>query len=166
MTGPIIIEEYNPLWPQQFQKVRERIAPALGELAAAIEHIGSTAVPGLAAKPIVDVDVLLKNSDDLPLAITKLAALGYQHQGDLGIPGREAFKAPYHDVPQHLYVCCAGSQEFARHITFRDYLRTHPGDAAAYATLKRKLARESQFDRDAYTKAKSDFIAGILRRAV
>ena len=164
MTGPIIIEDYNPLWPQQFEKIRARLASVLGEIAAAIEHTGSTAVPGLAAKPILDVDVLLKSSADLTLAISKLAAMGYQHQGDLGVPGRDAFKAPYHDVPQHLYVCSAGSQEFSRHIKFRDHLRTHPEDSAAYATLKRKLAREFHLDRDAYTNAKTDFIADILRR--
>jgi GrpB-like predicted nucleotidyltransferase (UPF0157 family) len=164
MTGPIVIEDYNPLWPQQFEKIRARIAPSLGELAAAIEHIGSTAVPGLAAKPIIDVDILLKNSTDMSLAISKLAALGYQHQGNLGVPERDAFKAPYHDVPQHVYVCSPGSHEFSRHIAFRDHLRANHEDAAAYAALKRKLVREFHLDRDAYTKAKSDFIDAILRR--
>jgi GrpB-like predicted nucleotidyltransferase (UPF0157 family) len=165
MTGPIIIEDYNPLWPQQFEKIRARIAPSLGELASAVEHVGSTAVAGLAAKPIIDVDVLLKNAADLPLAISKLAALGYQHEGDLGVPGRDAFKAPYHDVPQHLYICSPDSVEFSRHIAFRDFLRTHPEDATAYSALKRKLALQFYLHRDAYTEVKTDFITNALRRA-
>ncbi len=165
MTGPIIIENYDPLWPQRFEQVRARIAPALGALAAAIEHIGSTAVPGLAAKPIIDVDVLLKSPGDLPLAISKLAALGYLHEGNLGIPGRDAFQAPYHDAPHHLYVCSPDSPEYSRHLALRDHLRTHPKDADAYSSLKRELARKFPLDREAYTQAKTNFIGEILRRA-
>jgi GrpB-like predicted nucleotidyltransferase (UPF0157 family) len=164
MTGPIIIENYDPLWPQRFEQIRARIAPTLGPLSAAIEHIGSTAVPGLAAKPIIDVDVLLKSSADLPLAISKLALLGYLHQGNLGIPGRDAFQAPYHDAPHHLYVCSPESPEFLRHVALRDHLRTHPKDAEAYSNLKRELARKFSLDREAYTQAKTNFIEQILRQ--
>jgi len=166
MTAPIIIEEYDPVWPQQFETLRSRIAPALGPLAAAIEHVGSTAVPGLAAKPIIDIDVLLRSRDDLAAAIKKLYSLGYLHQGDLGIPGRESFRAPLHDFPHHLYVCLPDYREFDRHIAFRDYLRTHPDDVVAYARLKRQLAAEHRTNRDAYTQAKSEFVKSMLQRAL
>jgi len=165
MTVPIIIEEYDPSWPRSFEAIRDRIIAALGESVTAIEHIGSTAVPGLAAKPIIDIDVLLRSSDGLRLVIAALEGLGYQHQGTLGIPGRDAFVAPSHDVRHHLYVCSPDAPEFRRHITFRDYLRRHPMDAAEYGRLKRNLSGRFSIDREAYTEAKTDFIEGILRRA-
>ena len=94
MTEPITIEDYDPRWPEHFQILRMRIAAALDGLTNAIEHVGSTAVLRLAAKPIIDIDVLLRSTADLPLVISRLVALGYGHQGDLGITGREAFLAP------------------------------------------------------------------------
>jgi|SRR5579864_3718835 len=165
MSAPIVIEDYDPHWPEQFEVLRARIAPALGPLAAVIEHVGSTAIPGLAAKPIIDIDVLLRSAADLPEAITRLATLGYLHRGDLGVPGREAFRPPPDDVPHHLYVCVPESLEYARHVTFRDHLRTHPEDAGAYERLKRALAVEFGDDREAYNQAKTHFVEAILRRA-
>ena len=88
MSDPVIIEDYDPHWPEQFELLRCRIGRALGPLASAIEHVGSTAVPGLAAKPIIDIDVCLHSATDLPVAIQDLGRLGYQHRGDLGVPGR------------------------------------------------------------------------------
>src|SRR5215470_10125139 len=102
--------------------LRSRIAAVLNELATSIEHIGSTAVPGLAAKPVIDIDVLLRSSTDLPLVIRRLAELGYEHRGDLGVSGREAFQAKLDVVQHHLYVCPPGSREYNRHIAFRNYL--------------------------------------------
>src|SRR5690348_11547029 len=140
MSAPIVIEDYDPRWPRRFETIRIRIAAALGPLAAAIEHVGSTAVPGLAAKPIIDIDVLLRSEGDLPLAIERLQTLGYEHQGDLGIAGREAFRAPVADVSHHLYLCPPGSRAYLEHLAFRDHLRTHSDDARAYELLKRSLA--------------------------
>lgn len=165
MTSRIIIRDYDPRWPQHFETFRSRSAAILKELAATIEHVGSTSVPGLAAKPIIDIDVLLQADADLPLAILRLASLGYAHRGDLGVAGREAFHAPPNDFPHHLYVCPPSSEEYRRHLAFRDYLRTHPEDADAYSTLKRKLAVKFGDDRDAYNRAKSEFVSEILRRA-
>lgn len=165
MTVPVTIRDYDPLWPQQFETQRSRIAAVLGELATGIEHVGSTSVPGLAAKPIIDIDVLLKSSTGLPLVITRLSSLGYEHRGDLGVAGREAFRVSPNDLPQHLYVCPSASREYWRHIAFRDYLRTHPEVAYAYAALKRQLASKFGANRDAYTQAKGNFVAEILRRA-
>ena len=167
MTEPVIIEDYDQHWPAQFERIRSKIAPVLAPLAAAIEHVGSTAVPGLAAKPIIDVDVLLRTPGDLAEVIVRLSALGYRHRGDLGVSGREAFEIPHHhDVRHHLYVCMPDSSEYCRHLALRDHLRDHPDDARGYALLKRKLAAEFGSDREAYTRAKGPFIEDILRRTM
>ena len=165
MRSPIVIADYDPHWPEHFELLRSRIASALSPLAATIEHVGSTAVRGLAAKPIIDIDVLLHAATDLPNAIARLATLRYQHQGDLGIPGREAFRPPPSDPPHHLYVCVPECLEYTRHITFRNHLRTHREDAQAYERLKRVLAEEYRNNPDDYSRAKTEFVEAILRRA-
>jgi GrpB-like predicted nucleotidyltransferase (UPF0157 family) len=162
MSAPIEIVDYDPGWPAHFAALRDQIAGALGPLAQRIEHVGSTAVPGLPAKPIIDLDVVIPMRSDLPEVITRLGTLGYRHEGDLGIPGREAFASPVATPAHHLYVCAADSRELARHLTFRDYLRTHPGQARAYAELKRSLAEQFRFDRDAYSRNKSAFVEQAL----
>jgi len=166
LPNPVIIEDYDPRWPQLFEMLRSRIASVLDELAISIEHVGSTAVPGLAAKPIIDIDVLLRSSTDLPVVIGRLAELGYEHKGDLGVSGREAFQANAAAVQHHLYVCSSGSPEYHRHIAFRNYLRAHAADANAYALLKRQLASKFGSDREGYNKAKSEFVQRILQRTL
>jgi GrpB-like predicted nucleotidyltransferase (UPF0157 family) len=148
-----------------FANLRSPLATALSGLAIAIEHVGSTAVPGLAAKPIIDIDVVVPSPADVPEAITRLAALGYTHRGNLGIPGRQAFAAPQGTPPHHLYVCSADSEELSRHRLFRDYLRTYAEVARAYGTLKKALANIHRGDRAAYTDGKSEFIVSVLRQA-
>ncbi len=144
--------------------VCSRLSSVLNELVVSIEHVGSTAVPGLAAKPIIDIDVLLRSSSNLGLIIRKLAEAGYEHEGDLGVAGREAFRVKPTTVQHHLYVCKFGSREFDRHVTFRNYLRSHPAEANAYAILKRELASRFGADREGYNRAKSAFVQRILRR--
>jgi GrpB-like predicted nucleotidyltransferase (UPF0157 family) len=165
MSDPIIIEDYNPRWPEQFELLGWRIGKALGPLACAIEHVGSTAVPGLAAKAIIDIDVLLRSANDLPEAIRQLGTLGYQHRGDLGVPGREAFLRPPDEIPHHLYVLGPEAREYIRHIAFRNQLRAHPQDARAYERLKRALAQQYRDNREGYNQAKNQFVEAILRRA-
>ena len=166
MANPVIVEDYDPSWPQLFEMLRSRLFSILNELAINIEHVGSTAVPGLAAKPIIDIDVLLRSSIDLPVVIRKLAELGYEHKGDLGVSGREAFRANAASVQHHLYVCPPGSREYDRHLAFRNYLRAHAADANAYALLKRELASKFGSDRDGYNQAKSEFVHRILQRTL
>jgi GrpB-like predicted nucleotidyltransferase (UPF0157 family) len=162
----VIIEDYDPCWPQLFDRLRVRLAAVLNELADSIEHVGSTAVPGLAAKPIIDIDVLLRSSTDFPVVVRKLTELGYEHRGDLGVSGREAFRAKGAAIQHHLYVCPPGSREYDRHIAFRNYLRAHGTDANAYALLKRELASKFGSDREGYNQAKSEFVRSILQRAL
>ena len=147
---PVQIVEYDPQWPIVYDQLKQVISTKLGDLACGIEHVGSTAVPGLAAKPILDIDVIVRSSDQLPAVIDKLAELGYVHEGDLRVAGREAFDRPEQDVPrdgtgrtwptQHLYVCPADSRELDRHLRFRDCLRGDPKLVSEYAALKRGLA--------------------------
>jgi GrpB-like predicted nucleotidyltransferase (UPF0157 family) len=163
---PVVVAPYDPAWPATFARIRERIAPALGELAVGIEHVGSTAVPGLDAKPIVDLDVVVRPEQDLAVVVERLAALGYEHLGDLGILEREAFRAPAgDDLPRHhLYVCPAGSAALSAHLILRDELRADPETASEYGALKRDLAARYHADRDAYTEGKTHFITAVLLR--
>jgi len=162
---PVVVVEYDPAWEGTFARMRERVASALGDLAVGIEHVGSTAVPGLAAKPIVDVDVVLRSAADVPEAIARLAELGYTHLGDLGIAGREAFRAPAELPRHHLYVCAVGTPELRAHLAFRDALRADPQLAERYGALKRELADRYRDDRDAYAEGKSAFVRAALRGA-
>ena len=142
--------------------LRSRLSTVLNELVDSIEHVGSTAVPGLSAKPIIDIDVLLRSSTDMAIVICKLAEVGYEHRGDLGVSGREAFRPNAADVQHHLYVCPPDSREYGRHIAFRNHLRAHVADADAYALLKRELASKFGSDREGYNQAKSEFVHRIL----
>jgi GrpB-like predicted nucleotidyltransferase (UPF0157 family) len=162
VAEPVVIADYDPSWPATFQQLRDRLAATLGQLAVAIEHVGSTAVPGLAAKPIIDLDVVIADRADLPTAIQQLRPLGYQHEGDLGVPGREAFTTPAGTPAHHLYVCAIGTPALDRHLALRDALRADPGAADAYGDLKRALAAELGDDRAGYTEAKSAFIEQVL----
>jgi GrpB-like predicted nucleotidyltransferase (UPF0157 family) len=164
--NPVIVVDYDPQWPATFEILRSPMAGTLGGLAAAIEHVGSTAVPGLAAKPIIDIDVLLKSASDLPVAIQRLASIGYTHRGDLGVTGREAFYAPPGSAKHHLYVCPPESREYRRHLAVRDYLRTHFAEAENYGKLKRSLAARFRNDRSAYNEGKSEFVEALLQRAL
>ena len=164
----IVLVEYDPSWVEVFERVRATVWPVLRDVALAVEHVGSTSVPGLWAKPIVDVDVIVADEAAVALAITRLATIGYAHRPDIGLTGREAFEAPRHDStlpPHHLYVCPQGSVALRNHLVVRDHLRAHPASVHAYGALKRDLARAHPHDMDAYVAGKTDFVLAILREA-
>jgi GrpB-like predicted nucleotidyltransferase (UPF0157 family) len=158
----VLIRDYDPAWPDAFSRLAARIKAALGGLAVAVEHIGSTSVPGLAAKPIIDLDVVLSSPTDLPEAIRLLARIGYAHEGDLGVAGREAFRSPPGEPHHHLYVLAPGANELRRHLAFRNALRVDNDLRDQYSSLKRSLAKAYKGDRNSYTQAKSAFINSIL----
>lgn len=162
---PAVIVDYDPTWPVVSDELRARLASALAGVATSIEHVGSTAVPGLAAKPIVDIDVVVSDGTVVPAAIERLKALGYVHQGDLGVTGREAFRPPGDGPYHHLYVVVQGSPPHRDHIDLRDYLRRRPDEVARYAERKRELAHLLTTDRHAYVDAKSGIIRDMLSRA-
>lgn len=148
-----------------FQQLRHRIWPAVAGVALSVEHVGSTSVPGLAAKPVIDIDIVLQTPNDVPAVVERLAPLGYRHRGDLGIEGREAFRSPEGtSIPHHLYACAVDSLPLRNHLALREHLRAHPADAAAYAALKRELADRYPCDMDRYIDGKTAFILHILRR--
>lgn len=145
--------------------LRGRVDGALAGVEHRTVHIGSTAVPGLDAKPIIDLDVVVPEQAVAPAAIGALAAAGWQHEGDLGVPGRVAFRPPAHAVYHHLYVVTRGSRAHPDHVDLRDFLRAHPAEAARYARLKHQLAPLLQADRAAYVTGKAELIAGLLTLA-
>jgi GrpB-like predicted nucleotidyltransferase (UPF0157 family) len=160
----IVVVDYDEEWPRRFEKLRARIWPVLSDVAIRIEHVGSTAVPGLAAKPIIDMTVVVAGRSDVTLTIKRLATLGYRHRGNLGIEDREAFDHRT-DLPQHnLYVCPEGTIGVVNQLAVRDHLRAHPDAACHYGNLKRRLAVEFSTDIDSYVFGKTDFILDVLRR--
>lgn len=162
LPPPVVIVAYDPNWPIQFESIRSSISSALGDVALAIEHVGSTSVPGLAAKPVLDIDVVVKTKDDVLEGIELLASIGYTHAGDLGIPGREAFRAPDGAIEQHLYLVVSGSKPLKEHITLRNRLREDRDLVSQYAEIKYQLAAEYGTNREGYTDAKTGFIKRVL----
>jgi GrpB-like predicted nucleotidyltransferase (UPF0157 family) len=147
----------------------------MADIPCRIEHVGSTAVPDLAAKPTIDIIIVIPDMSVFPEVVNALGTLGYQHFGDQDVRGREVFKktttAPQeHGQEQtspahHLYVCPEGSESLEHMIRFRDYLRTHRRARRRYASLKKRLARKYRNDRVAYTEAKTGFVMSILESA-
>ena len=164
-TKHVIVLPYDEHWAQDFLQIREELQAALGELAQKIEHVGSTSVRGLSAKPIIDIDVVIKDYSSLDAVISALEGIGYQYEGDLGIAGREAFKYEGKDHLQkhHLYVCPQDSDELKRHIAFRDYLRSHPEAVREYSLIKEEGAKLYPFDIEKYIEYKSPVIEKIYR---
>ena len=158
----IEVVEWSAHWGEQFDEVAAVLREALAGLeSAAVEHVGSTSVPGLAAKPILDIDVVV-DGDDVPAAIAALESVGYVHRGDLGVTGREAFFAP--DPPRrHVYVCTAGTTNVRNHVAVRDTLRAHDELRDAYASAKRALAAEPGMDIDTYVAGKSAVLQQVLK---
>jgi GrpB-like predicted nucleotidyltransferase (UPF0157 family) len=165
LTDEVRVVECDPRWAGLFRELSDHAIGLLGELALRVEHVGSTSVPGLAAKPVVDLDVVIPSRDDLAEAIRRLQTGGYGHLGDLGIVSREAFRRPPGTPRHNLYVCAEDSEELARHVRFRDHLRANPSEAERYAALKRELAERHRFDIDAYCDAKTGFIEAALLAA-
>jgi GrpB-like predicted nucleotidyltransferase (UPF0157 family) len=168
MAQPIILVEYDPSWVQKYEMEQERILDALGDCTEGgvlydIAHVGSTSVPGLAAKPCLDIAARVH---PLPLPDERVAALellGYEHLGEYGIPGRHFFRKGPHEV--HLHVVSFDTEHWPRYVLFRDYLRAHPQAARRYERLKRELASKHHHDREAYTNGKGPLIQELERAA-
>lgn len=156
----IVIVGYDPEWPRRFERERERIEAALGSVARRIEHVGSTSVPGLAAKPIVDVLVAVDDADDEPAFGPALERAGYELR--VREPGHRMYRTPQRDVHVHLW---PDGPEVARHLAFRDRLRESPADRDEYERLKRSLAQREWSDVNQYADAKGPLIDAILARA-
>ena len=163
LDDPIEVVDHDPRWAETFKHERGRLSEVLGELAKAIEHVGSTAVPGLAAKPILDIMVGVERTPLPERTLIALGVLGYQYRGDSGVPGKQYFRT--NPRTRHLHVVEFGSDDWVRTLAFRDYLRAHPAAVHAYEALKRDLARRHRDNRNRYLEGKASFIQSVLERA-
>ena len=162
-TKHVIVMPYDEAWASAFEEIKHEIECAVGDLIVGIEHVGSTAVKGLSAKPIIDIDIIIQDYSVLDALVHKLNAIGYIHEGNLGIKDREAFQ--YCNKPHlqqhHLYVCPQQSEELLRHITFRDFLRNNPEAMERYRAVKEEAAQLFPDDIDQYIAYKSPCIAEL-----
>ena len=164
-TKKVIVLPYDRAWEYAFQAIKAEIEEAIGDLMIGIEHVGSTSVAGMSAKPCIDIDVIIKDRSVFDTVVSKLAAIGYIHEGDLGIKDREAFK--YADKPHlmmhHLYVCPQYSEELHRHIAFREFLRSNTEAVKKYSAVKEKAAELFSDDIDQYMAYKSPCVEELYR---
>ncbi|RUM05239.1 GrpB family protein [Rhizobium chutanense] len=159
------VVDYNPSWPRLFAEISAEISTLLGDLVLSIDHIGSTSVPGLAAKPKIDLDIITTSDDVLPTAVEAVRAADFVFHGDRG-EKRWAFTRDHQGYGFKLYLCGPDNHAHRERILFRDYLREHPERARAYAELKRRLAVEAGGDLDFYTDGKTGFVSETVRLAI
>ncbi len=165
VTRDIVVVDYDPCWAGGFQTLCAFLAPAADPPVLRIDHVGSTAVPGLAAKPIIDLDLVVPTPGDVALVVERLEALGYRWRGDLGVVGREAFTPPAADLPaHHLYLVVEDSRPHQDHLLLRDLLRSDPASRVRYAELKRANAAAGR-NIDTYVAAKAELVGELLGRA-
>ena len=157
----MLISDYNAEWPTHFENINNKLLKILSGLMVKIEHIGSTAVPGLAAKPIIDIDIIYNESSDFEYIKNKLGSAGYFHNGNQDVAGREVFKRNGQNddeildkIVHHLYICRYDCAELHRHILFRNYLRKYAIAREFYEHLKYEIAKEVKNDRKLYANSK------------
>lgn len=158
----VSIVPYQPDWPEAFSAEQQVLLARLGKLVIELHHIGSTAVPGLAAKPIVDLLLVVTDLSELDTHTAILAALGYVAKGENGITGRRYFCKGSPQRSHHLHAYMVGAEQIRQHLAFRDYLCAHPEKALAYAELKRNLAGQFPQDPARYQAGKDMFIQQLL----
>lgn len=167
VPSPVVIVDYDPPWPILYEEEKRRILEAVGHKVLAVEHIGSTAVPGLGAKPIIDMMAGVHQSTDADDCIPMLKDIGYTDVTPLPEFPDWYYclgKSP-HSVGYHLHLVKFGSDHWEKHLLFRDLLRTHPELAQQYYELKRELASKYGSDRNAYTESKTSFIESVIAQA-
>lgn len=171
----MLIQEYNPNWKNNFEAISKALNETLSNNIIAIEHIGSTSVPHLAAKPIIDIDIIYDRNTDFEAIKTRLESIGYFHNGNQGIENREVFKRNkitkneiLDKISHHLYVCPNDSEELQRHILFRDYLRSDESARIQYQKLKYEIAEATNQDKKKYADLKEirarTFVNDILEK--
>ena len=165
-TKRVMVVPYDEAWKSAFEEIKTEIEDAIADLIVGIEHVGSTSVEGMSAKPCIDIDVIIKDYSVFDAVVSKLSSIGYIHEGNLGIKDREAFK--YADKPHfmthHLYVCPQNSEELHRHITFRDFLRSNAEAARKYSSVKETAAELFPNDIDKYIEYKSPCIEELYKQ--
>lgn len=159
--------DYDPRWPGLFAEEAKRLRQAIGGALVAVEHVGSTSIPGLSAKPVIDILVGVRVLGEGEKAVPALDALGYEYRGENGIPGRLFLRKGLVEYRRthHLHMVGMGHEQWASMLSFRDYLRAHPDEAGRYEALKRDLASQFRGDRRAYTDGKAEFVEAVLAKA-
>jgi GrpB-like predicted nucleotidyltransferase (UPF0157 family)/N-acetylglutamate synthase-like GNAT family acetyltransferase len=161
----IQVLDYDPAWPKEFEEVAAKLDRLLDGLVADIEHIGSTSIPGMCAKPKIDVDTVLKSGDLIPQGIERLKQAGYTYHGNKYDDGMWAFTTGRGSFGERVYLCAPGTPTHQKRLFFRNHLRAYSEDATSYALLKQQLASETDNDWDYYTGSKGPFIASIVKKA-
>ena len=164
-TKRVVVEKWNPQWKYEYEKIVASLGKDIIYNSIKIEHVGSTSVEGLSAKPIIDLDIVIEN-DNFEIIKRLLNEKGYKHEGDLGIEGREAFSYSGKEelMTHHLYVCPKNSKELFKHITFRNFLKNNPALAAEYSKVKEQAAVLYPDDIDKYMEFKSKIIEKIYKK--
>lgn len=167
VIGEIVLAPHDARWPVWFADEASLISTALSGVLVELHHIGSTAIPEIAAKPVIDMLAVVTSVEALDHASPKLESLGYESKGEFGIPGRRYFRknSPAGVRTHQLHAFAIGSADIERHVNFRDYLRAHPAEARAYEVLKRTLAVQTLGDGAAYSDGKTEFVTEMERRA-
>lgn len=160
MTRRVEVTPYDKEWPLRYQEEVSRIEKVLKPEVVSIHHIGSTSIPGMYAKPIIDIMIEVRDISKIDEYNEKMIDLGYEPRGELGIPGRRYFsrEQPKDVRTHHVHMYQSGDENLIRHIAFREYMIAHPEDAATYAKLKMKLAKENRYDIDAYIAGKESYV--------
>jgi GrpB-like predicted nucleotidyltransferase (UPF0157 family) len=161
---PISIADYDPLWPELFAAERDRVLSAMGDTVTRIEHFGSTAIAGMAGKPIVDLLVGVRDLQEASAGVPALEALGYENFGEIFIPGRLYLRRR---GPPHFNVAITldGGEFWNAQLMVRDYLRAHPAEASAYSAVKRATYADGAHLFSTYSQAKGPFLAALKERA-
>lgn len=163
--NPVELVAYDPQWPLAFERIRSRLLGLLPHVVS-IDHIGSTSIPGMVAKPLIDIDIILPGLEHIEDATRVLLAEGYEPRGNRYDDDVWAFLSRGSVPAERVYLCPTGNGTHRNRLAFRDYLIAHPQAAADYAALKRRLAAEFRNDGDRYTAEKRDFVDAILARAL
>ncbi len=162
----IVVAPYNPMWPQMFEHEATKISAVFGSELISIHHIGSTSIPGMNAKPIIDIMPIVQHIDRIDALNPAMIELGYEPMGEYGIPGRRFFrKGGEVNRSHHVHAYEVTNPEVTRHLDFRDYLIAHPIEALQYADLKKELAKKFPRDIEGYINGKDAVVKEIIRRA-
>jgi GrpB-like predicted nucleotidyltransferase (UPF0157 family) len=168
LSNTLIVVPYDPNWKTEFERIRDYLLEQIGDLVLEIKHVGSTSVPGLCAKPIIDIVAVMDSYAVFPAIVDRLEKVGFQHEGDGGIKEREVFKRLIPDdfMNYHFYVYPKDSEENRRQTIFRNALLNNKDIADEYGKLKMKLIEEVNGDRVLYTDSKTDFIVGVINKVI
>ncbi|WP_214850304.1 GrpB family protein [Exiguobacterium sp. s193] len=162
----VIVTPYQEVWGKMFETEAARLRTVFGGRLRAVHHIGSTSVPGLSAKPIIDILPVVDTLGDIESFDTAMEALGYEVKGEFGMPGRRYYRKGDDNRTHHIHLYAEGSPEIRRHVVFRDYLRQHPDEVVAYSAIKEQLAEQYPVDIESYIAGKDAFVKEMEQRAL